>query len=53
MTQPPSPGVVVTAVGRILRSKHGEPRILHRIAVDPDGKVRTIIRRNLDAPPQD
>ena len=40
----PSP---VTAVGRILSPKHGEPRILHRIAINPDGKVRTVIRRTL------
>lgn len=35
----------VTAVGRLLKPKGDEPRILHRIAVRPDGSVRTLIRR--------
>ena len=39
----------VTAVGQILKPQHGEPRILHRIAVDPDGKARTTIRRTVPA----
>lgn len=34
----------VTAVGRLLKPKGDEPRILHQIAVAPDGTVRTIIR---------
>ena len=35
----------VTAVGRILTPKHGEPRIYHVIKVRPDGTVKTVIRR--------
>lgn len=37
----------VTAVGRLLKPKGDEPRILHRIAVKPDGSVKTLIRRPL------
>jgi len=42
MTKP-----TVTAVGRLLKPKGDEPRILHRIAVKPDGTVRTLIRKPL------
>jgi hypothetical protein len=37
----------VTAVGRMLKPKGDEPRILHRIAVKPDGTARTLIRKPL------
>lgn len=37
----------VTAVGRLLKPKGDEPRILHRIAVQPDGSVKTVIRKIL------
>ena len=37
----------VTAVGRLLRPKGDEPRILHRIAVQPDGSVKTVVRKVL------
>jgi hypothetical protein len=37
----------VTAVGRILKSKHGEARIHHVIAIDVDGTVSTRIKRVL------
>jgi hypothetical protein len=37
----------VTAVGRLLKPKGDEPRILHRIAVQPDGSVKTVVRRVL------
>jgi hypothetical protein len=37
----------VTAVGRLLKPKNDEPRILHRIAVKPDGTAKTIIRKPL------
>lgn len=37
----------VTAVGRLLKPKGDELRILHRIAVKPDGTVKTIIRKPL------
>jgi len=42
MTRP-----TVTAVGRLLKPKGDEPRILHRIAVKPDGTAKTIIRKPL------
>jgi hypothetical protein len=42
MTKP-----TVTAVGRMLKPKGDEPRILHRIAVKPDGTARTLIRKPL------
>ena len=42
MTKP-----TVTAVGRLLKPKGNEPRILHRIAVKPDGTTRTLIRKPL------
>lgn len=41
--QKPEPRV--TAVGRLLKPKGSEPRILHRIAIAPDGTIRTIIKR--------
>jgi hypothetical protein len=37
----------VTAVGRLLKPKGDEPRILHRIAIQPDGSVKTVVRRVL------
>jgi len=37
----------VTAVGRLLKPKGDEPRILHRIAVKPDGTAKTLIRKPL------
>jgi hypothetical protein len=37
----------VTAIGRILKPKGDEPRILHRVAVKPDGTAKTIIRKPL------
>jgi hypothetical protein len=42
MTKP-----TVTAVGRLLKPKGDEPRILHRIAVKPDGTTQTLIRKPL------
>jgi hypothetical protein len=42
MTKP-----TVTAVGRLLKPKGDEPRILHRIAVKPDGSAKTIVRKPL------
>lgn len=39
----------VSAVGRLLQPKGTEPRILHRIAIKPDGTVRTLIRRPINA----
>jgi hypothetical protein len=40
-------GSKVTAVGRILRPKHGEPRRHHVIRVGADGKARTVVKRDL------
>lgn len=40
---------VVTAVGRLLQPKNGEPRRYHRIQVDADGKVTTVVKRDLPA----
>jgi hypothetical protein len=37
----------VTAVGRLLKPKGEEPRILHRIAVQPDGSIKTVVRKVL------
>jgi hypothetical protein len=37
----------VTAVGRILKLKGDEPRILHRITVSLSGLVRTVVRQVL------
>jgi hypothetical protein len=42
MTQP-----IITAVGRLLKPKGNEPRILHRIDISPDGTVRTVVRKPL------
>jgi hypothetical protein len=42
MTKP-----TVTAVGRMLKPKGDEPQVLHRIAVKPNGTVRTLIRKPL------
>jgi hypothetical protein len=42
MTKP-----TVTAVGRMLKPKGDEPQVLHRIAVAPDGTVRTLVRKPL------
>jgi hypothetical protein len=38
---------MITAVGRLLKPKGDKPRILHRIAVKPDGTAKTIIRKPL------
>lgn len=38
----------VTAVGRLLKSKHGEPRKHQVIKVDADGKARIIKDKTLD-----
>ena len=35
----------VTAVGRLLKSKRGEPRLRKIIAVRPDGTVKTVINK--------
>lgn len=43
MTKP-----VVTAVGRILKSKHGEPRKHQVIKIDADGKAKITIDKTLD-----
>jgi hypothetical protein len=37
----------VTAVGRLLKPKGDEPRILHRIAVQHDGSIKTVVRKVL------
>ncbi len=37
----------VTAVGRRLRPRNGEPQRLHVIAVKPDGTARTVVDRVL------
>jgi hypothetical protein len=37
----------ITAVGRLLKPKGDEPRILHRIAVQPDGSIKTVVRKIL------
>jgi hypothetical protein len=37
----------VTAVGRLLKPKGDELRILHRIAVQPDGSIKTVVRKIL------
>jgi hypothetical protein len=38
---------VVTAVGRLLQPKNGEPRRYHRIQVDAEGKATTVVDRLL------
>lgn len=40
---------VVTAVGRRLRPRNGEPHVHQVIAVAPTGKVRTLINREIPA----
>lgn len=40
----------VTAVGRLLQPKHGEPRILNRIAGTPDRGFRIVTSRTLQPP---
>lgn len=37
----------ITAVGRLLTPKGDTPRVHHVIAVNPDGKVKTVIRKPL------
>jgi hypothetical protein len=37
----------VTAVGRLLKSKHGEPRIYEVIKVKPDGSAEVVISEPL------
>lgn len=37
----PSP---VTAVGRLLQPKHGEPRVVDRITRRPDGTFRRVVK---------
>ena len=37
----------VTAVGRLLKPKAGEPHVYKVIAVKPDGSVKTIVRKPL------
>jgi len=48
----PSDRTVVTAVGRLLQPKNGEPRRYHRIRVDAEGKVTTMVKRDLPAVPE-
>lgn len=43
MTKP-----VVTAVGRILKPKHGEPRKYQVIKIDADGNAKIAIDKTLD-----
>jgi hypothetical protein len=50
--QMPSDRTVVTAVGRLLQPKNGEPRRYHRIRVDAQGKVTTMVKRDLPAVPE-
>lgn len=38
---------IVTAVGRRLRPKHGEPRLHQIVAVRPDGEGHVIYERRL------
>ena len=35
----------VTAVGRLLQPKHGEPRVCDRITRRPDGTFRRVVRQ--------
>ena len=39
---------VVTAVGRVLKPKHGEPRRHQVIKIDPDGSSRIVVNKTLD-----
>lgn len=41
----------VTAVGRLLRPRHGEPRRHRVVAVRPDGSARTVIDRIIPSTP--
>lgn len=34
-----------TAIGRLLKSKNGEPRLHKVIAVRPDGTVKTVVNK--------
>ena len=38
----------VTAVGRLLKAKPGVPRVQKVIAINPDGKIKTLINRPCD-----
>jgi hypothetical protein len=38
----------ITAVGRLLKSKHGEPRKHQVIKIDSDGKAKITIDKTLD-----
>ena len=38
----------VTAVGRLLKSKHGEPRKHQVVKIDADGNAQIIIDKTLD-----
>jgi len=38
----------ITAVGRLLKSKHGEPRKHQVIKIDADGKAKIAIDKTLD-----
>jgi hypothetical protein len=38
----------ITAVGRLLKSKHGEPRKHQVIKIDADGKAKITIDKTLD-----
>jgi hypothetical protein len=38
----------VTAVGRLLKSKHGEPRKHQVIKIDADGNSRIVVDKTLD-----
>jgi hypothetical protein len=44
-----SPASPVTAVGRLLQPKHGEPRIRRIVAIEPGGRIRTVVNRPLTA----
>jgi len=37
----------VTAVGRLLQPKHGEPHVYKVIAIDDDGTVTTLIEEDV------
>jgi hypothetical protein len=48
--QPVTYQQAVTAVGRLLRSRHGEPRLLEHVRVFPSGHAAVI--RSIDLPEQ-
>ncbi len=48
MTDQQSPRPVVTAVGRILKPKHGEKRVFSIIKGKPDGTYTEVIRKELN-----